>query len=94
MWNHVQKLENSKTSATQQNWEMATPNHTSRRKVAKSLSVCGLVSCRGLHVDWVPPGPAGPNPNLAGAGGLNFAAGGNGRLKQTLWERQDDRVNN
>ena len=37
---------------------------------------------RGLHWDWVPPGPAGPNPNLAGAGGLNFAAGGNGRVKQ------------
>ena len=28
-----------------------------------------------------------------GAGGLNFAEGGNGWLKQTLRERQDDRVN-
>ena len=46
------------------------------------LNVKFKVQIRGLHWDWVPPGPAGPNPNLAGAGGLNFAAGGNGRVKQ------------
>ena len=45
---------------------------------------------RGLHWDWV---PLGSNPNLAGAGSLNFAAGGNGWLKQTLRERRDDGVN-
>ena len=42
-----------------------------------------MVCSRGLHWDWVPPGP---NPNLAGAGGLNFAAGGNRWLKHTLQE--------
>ncbi|KAI2650255.1 NLR family CARD domain-containing protein 3 [Labeo rohita] len=42
-----------------------------------------LVRTRGLHWDWDPPGPAGPNANLAGAGGLNFAGSrGNGRLKK------------
>lgn len=44
--------------------------------------------------DWVTPGPAGPNANLAGVGGLNFAAGGKRKLKKkTLRERQDDGVN-
>jgi len=32
---------------------------------------------RGLHWDWVPR-----DSNLAGAGGMNFAAGGSGRLKE------------
>lgn len=39
-----------------------------------------MVRIRRLHWDWVPPGPLGPNTNLAEAGGLNFAAGGNGWL--------------
>jgi len=40
-----------------------------------SLRFC-IDYSRGLHWDWVTPGPAGPNSNLAGAGGMNFAAGG------------------
>ena len=42
------------------------------------------MSSRGLHWDLVPPGPVGTNSNLAGAGGMSFAAGGE---KKTLRDR-------
>ena len=59
----------------------------------KKIRVCVCVCvaeppARGLHWDWVPR-----DPNPAGVGGLNFAAGGNRWPKQTLRELQDDGVN-
>jgi len=44
--------------------------------VDKTVTVCRHCG-RGLHWDWVPLGKG-----LAGAGGLNFAVGGSGRLKK------------
>ena len=64
-----------------------------RKGQLRRASANTMVQSTGLHWDWVSPGPAGPNPNVAGAGCLNFAAGGNGRLNQTLREQQDDGVN-
>ena len=55
----------------------------SARGWATAAHYFGFQLCtRGLHWDWVPPGPAGPISNLAGAGGMNFAAGGSGQLKE------------
>ena len=53
------------------------------------ISVAFTVSSRGLHWDWVPPGPVGPNSNLAGGGGMNFAAGESGRQKKNKLRDRD-----
>ena len=47
-----------------------SPLYEEKRCVDKTVTVCRHCG-RGLHWDWVPPGKG-----LAGAGGVNFAAGG------------------
>ena len=62
------------------------PNHVFCHII---LWLVGVVLCiRGLHWDWVPRDSVGPKS--CGSGRFELCCG---RLKQTLWERQDDGVN-